>query len=62
VRSWFDDADDEMPYPQFDVLGLVLDRPLQAGAEPGEVPVDVLTDNGEPIGFYQLLSAEPERT
>jgi len=62
AESWFDDADDEVPYARFDMLGLVPDRPLQAGSDLGEVSVEVLADDGEPIGFYQLLSAELERT
>jgi len=70
LESWFDDADDVMPHLSFDVVGLVPDPPLRAaldaasGAEIelGAVSVEVLADDGEMIGFYELLGVELERT
>lgn len=69
AASWFDDADDAMPHVTFDVLGLVPDPPLQAAldaaggaaVELGEVSVEILADDGEMIGFYELLAVELER-
>jgi hypothetical protein len=70
AESWFDESDDEMPYARFDVLGLAPDPPLRAAIDAagdeeyglGEISVEILADDGEPIGFYQLLTAELERT
>jgi RNAse (barnase) inhibitor barstar len=70
VESWFDDSADEMPSVAFDVLGLVPDLPLRAAIEAAggaacdldEISLEVLGSDGEPIGFYQLLSAELELT
>lgn len=70
VESWFDGPADEMPSVAFDVLGLVPDPPLRAALDAaggtacdlGEISLEVLGSGGEPIGFYQLLSAELELT
>jgi hypothetical protein len=70
AESWFDESDDEMPYARFDVLGLVPDPALRTAIDAageksyglGEISLEILADDGETIGFYQLLGAELERT